>query len=55
MFNFLKKKAQLGMIEFQYLLGGFVIGLIIGLVVAYLIKTGVIPFSFLYTCPKVGP
>ncbi len=48
MFNkefFRNKKAQLGMIEFQYFIGGFVVGLIGGFILVMLGTKGVLPFK----------
>jgi len=42
---FKNKKAQLGMIEFQYFIGGFVVGLIAGFVLVLLGMKGVLPFK----------
>ncbi|HLC89073.1 MAG TPA: hypothetical protein VJG49_03475 [Candidatus Nanoarchaeia archaeon] len=44
--EFLKnKKAQLGMIEFQYFVGGFVVGLIAGFILVLLGAKGILPFK----------
>jgi hypothetical protein len=41
----MKKRGQLGMIEFQYFMTGLVIGIIVAAVVIYLSINGVIPIS----------
>lgn len=41
----LNKKGQLAMIEFQYAIVGFFIGVVGGLVLVYLGTTGIIPFK----------
>ena len=45
------KKAQLGIIEFKYFMGGLVIGIIAALILAYLANTGVLPFKLSFLCP----
>lgn len=44
------KKAQLGMIEFQYFLIGFLMGLVLSLVLVYLGTAGILPFSIPLVC-----
>lgn len=44
------KKGQLGLIEFQYFLVGFGIGLVAGLVLVYLGTTGILPFKIPLVC-----
>ncbi|MBU0460496.1 MAG: hypothetical protein KKH52_01510 [Nanoarchaeota archaeon] len=45
-----EKKAQLVMIEFQYFIGGFVVGLIAGLVLVWLGSAGILPFKIPFVC-----
>ncbi|MBS3169733.1 hypothetical protein J4210_04570 [Candidatus Woesearchaeota archaeon] len=49
----LAKRGQLGFIEFKYFLVGLIIGIVIGLLLIYLGRTGVIPFTIPYACPAV--
>lgn len=51
---FKNKKGQLVMIEFQYFMGGFIAGLIVGFVLVYLGSAGVIPFKIPLVCPAVA-
>jgi len=44
------KKGQLGMIEFQYFMVGFGIGVVAGLVLVYLGTIEVIPFKIPFVC-----
>lgn len=50
------KKAQLGLIEFKFLMIGLIIGLILGIAVIYLSTKGVLPLGFIKTmfCPAAG-
>ena len=41
----MKKKAQLGAIEFKFFLIGLVIGVIAGIAVVYLGTKGILPFK----------
>jgi hypothetical protein len=54
--EFLKfKKAQLGIIEFKFLMIGLVIGIILTAVLIYLGAKGVKPFGFLkFLCPTTA-
>lgn len=47
---FSEKKAQLGMIEFQYFMVGFGIGLVGGWVLVLLGTSGVLPFKIPWVC-----
>ena len=47
---FKSKKGQLAMIEFQYFMGGFVVGLIAGLVLVWLGSAGILPFKIPFVC-----
>ena len=51
---FLSKSAQLGMIEFQYLMIGLVIGLILGIGLVYAANKGMLPFKLTFVCPTLG-
>ena len=44
------KKGQLGLIEFQYFMVGFGIGLVAGLVLVYLGTVGILPFKIPLVC-----
>jgi MFS-type transporter involved in bile tolerance (Atg22 family) len=46
----LSKKGQLGMIEFQYFLGGLVVGLIGGFILTYLGSAAILPFTVPLVC-----
>lgn len=39
------KKAQLGIIEFKFLMIGFILGIIVGAVFIYLVAKGTIPIG----------
>jgi uncharacterized membrane-anchored protein YhcB (DUF1043 family) len=41
----MNKKAQLGFIEFKFMMMGLVIGLILGIVLVYLGTKGILPFK----------
>jgi len=41
----MNKKAQLGFIEFKFMLLGLVIGLVLGIVLVYLGTKGIMPFK----------
>ena len=46
------KKAQLGFIEFRFLLIGLIIGIILTLAAVYMANRGiVIPFKMTFVCP----
>ena len=45
------KKAQLGIIEFKFLMIGFVIGLIAAVVLIILANKGILPFKLSFVCP----
>ncbi len=45
----MNKKAQLGIIEFKFLMIGLVIGLILGIALVYLSAKGILPLGFLKT------
>lgn len=47
------KKAQLGMIEFKYMMIGVVIGIILTIVVVMLGNSGILPFKLSFLCPAV--
>ena len=51
---FKNKKAQLGMIEFKFLLIGLIIGIILAVVVILLANKGILPFSMDFLCPAGG-
>jgi len=52
--NFIaSKKAQLGIIEFKYLVLGFLIGIIIAVILIYLANKGILPFKLTFVCPSV--
>lgn len=49
MFN---KKAQLGMIEFKFLMIGLILGIILTLALIYMANNGIIiPFKIGFVCP----
>lgn len=48
--SFFNKKGQLAMIEFQYFIVGFIIGLIGGLVLIFLGAKGILPFKIPLVC-----
>ena len=49
--NFRKnKKGQLAMIEFQYAMVGFGIGIVVGLVLVWLGSAGILPFKIPLVC-----
>ena len=45
------KKAQLGGIEFKFLMIGLIIGIIIAVVVIILANKGILPFKLGFVCP----
>ena len=45
------KKAQLGIIEFKFLVIGLIIGLIAAVVLIYLANKGILPFKLSFVCP----
>ena len=49
MFN--SKKAQLGIIEFKFLMIGLVIGLVAAVVLVLLANKGMLPFKLSFLCP----
>jgi hypothetical protein len=51
---FKDKKAQLGIIEFKFLLIGLVIGILLAFVLIYLANKGILPFKITFVCPGVS-
>jgi len=49
--KFFNKKGQLGMIELQYFMGGFAVGIVGSLILVYLGTTGILPFKIPLVCP----
>lgn len=47
---FSSKKGQLGILEFQYFMVGFGIGIVVGLVLVYLGTAKIIPFKIPVVC-----
>ncbi len=45
------KKAQLGIIEFKFLMIGLIIGLIAAVVLIILANKGILPFKLSFVCP----
>ncbi len=45
------KKAQLGIIEFKFLMIGLIIGLIAAVVLIILANRGILPFKLSFVCP----
>jgi len=45
------KKAQLGIIEFKFLMIGLAIGLIAAVVLIVLANKGILPFKLSFLCP----
>ena len=49
---FKNKKAQLGILEFKWIIMGIIIGFILAVVIIYLANNGkVIPFKLSFVCP----
>ena len=46
----MKKRGQLGIIEFQYFMGGLIAGLIGGFILVYLSMKEIIPFKIPIVC-----
>ena len=44
------KKGQLAMIEFQYAMAGFGVGLVLGLILVWLGSAGILPFKVPLVC-----
>ena len=51
----LNKKAQLGIIEFKFLMIGLIIGIIAAIVLILLANKGVLPFKLSFVCPSKLP
>ncbi len=51
----LNKKAQLGIIEFKFLMIGLIIGIIAAIVLILLANKGVLPFKLSFVCPSNLP
>jgi hypothetical protein len=48
------KRAQLGLIEFQYFMVGFGVGLVGSLILIFLGTKGIIPFKIPLVCPALS-
>ena len=49
----MKKRGQLGIIEFKFFVMGLLFGIIVGLLLVYLGSTGVLPFEIPVVCGAV--
>jgi uncharacterized membrane protein len=47
----MNKKGQLGIIEFKFLIIGFVVGIILAMLFVYLANNGIIPLKMAFLCP----
>jgi hypothetical protein len=48
----MNKKAQLGIIEFKFLIIGLLIGVVAAVILIMLANKGVLPFKLTFLCPS---
>jgi hypothetical protein len=51
MFN---KKAQLGIIEFKFLMIGLILGIVLAVALIILANKGLLPFKATFVCPVIS-
>tara|TARA_Y100000310_G_scaffold308649_1_gene351976 strand:- start:614 stop:781 length:168 start_codon:yes stop_codon:yes gene_type:complete len=48
---FKHKKAQLGILEFKWIIMGITLGIILAIAVIYMANKGILPFKLGFVCP----